>query len=71
MSIKEKVNVERPSYLVANQKLIFSGKVLKDTQTLDENGFKENDFLVCMVTKEVAKVQFIILIQAIILTRII
>jgi UV excision repair protein RAD23 len=35
----------------ANMRLIFSGKVLKDTDSLEACGIKENDFLVVMVTK--------------------
>ena len=46
---------ERPDFSVERQKLIHSGKVLKDGSTVAESGFKENDFLVCMVTKEVPK----------------
>lgn len=34
------------------QKLIHSGKVLKDEQTIEELGISETDFIVCMVTKE-------------------
>jgi hypothetical protein len=33
------------------QKLIFAGKILKDDVTLAESAVKENDFLVCMVSK--------------------
>lgn len=33
------------------QKLIYAGKVLKDDETLAASGVKENDFLVCMVSK--------------------
>ena len=53
--VKGKVTAERPDFTVERQKLIHSGKVLKDAATVAESGFKENDFLVCMVTKEVAK----------------
>lgn len=35
----------------ANMKLIHSGKVLKDDQTIESCGIKQNDFLVVMVTK--------------------
>ena len=55
LDVKGKVTAERPDFSVERQKLIHSGKVLKDTATVAESGFKENDFLVCMVTKEVAK----------------
>ena len=55
LEVKGKVATERPDFSVDRQKLIHSGKVLKDASTVAESGFKENDFLVCMVTKEVAK----------------
>jgi len=55
LEVKGKVAAERPDFSVDRQKLIHSGKVLKDASTVAESGFKENDFLVCMVTKEVAK----------------
>jgi len=48
--------VVRSDLSADRQKLIHSGKVLKDTQTVSEVGISETDFLVCMVTKEVAKV---------------
>ena len=35
----------------ASQKLIHAEKVLKDSQTLATYEIKENDFMVCMVTK--------------------
>ena len=35
----------------ASQKLIHAGKVLKDNETLESYQIKENDFMVCMVTK--------------------
>eukprot|EP00339_Tiarina_fusa_P009879 CAMPEP_0117022992 /NCGR_PEP_ID=MMETSP0472-20121206/17210_1 /TAXON_ID=693140 ORGANISM="Tiarina fusus, Strain LIS" /NCGR_SAMPLE_ID=MMETSP0472 /ASSEMBLY_ACC=CAM_ASM_000603 /LENGTH=444 /DNA_ID=CAMNT_0004728991 /DNA_START=113 /DNA_END=1447 /DNA_ORIENTATION=- len=46
--IIEKENGELPA---STQKLIHSGKVLKDDQTIDSCGVKANDFLVVMVTK--------------------
>jgi UV excision repair protein RAD23 len=54
--LKEKIFAERSDFVVDRQKLIHSGKVLKDTSTVEEIGIKESEFLVCMVTKEVAKV---------------
>ena len=36
-----------------------AGKVLNDSATLESSGIKENDFIVCMVTKEAAKVEII------------
>jgi hypothetical protein len=41
---------------VERQKLIHSGKVLKDDQTISALGISETDFIVCMVTKESVKV---------------
>lgn len=49
--LKEKIQKERSDSPADRQKLIFSGKVLKDTQTIEEIGIGENDFLVCMVTQ--------------------
>mmetsp|Transcript_8215 Transcript_8215/g.15162 ORF Transcript_8215/g.15162 Transcript_8215/m.15162 type:complete len:449 (+) Transcript_8215:160-1506(+) len=46
--IVESSNAELPA---ANMKLIHSGKVLKDDQTIESCGIKQNDFLVVMVTK--------------------
>lgn len=44
----EASNAEFPA---AQLKLIHSGKILKDESTLEEYQIKEDDFLVCMVTK--------------------
>ena len=44
----EATNAEFPA---AQLKLIHSGKILKDDSTLEECKIKEDDFLVCMVTK--------------------
>ena len=46
--IKESEKSELPG---DNMKLIHSGKVLKDDQTIESCGIKTNDFLVVMVTK--------------------
>ena len=47
---------EKSEFPADRQKLIHTGKVLKDATTLAENEIKENEFIVCMVTKETAKV---------------
>lgn len=60
--MKSKIQDAKADHAVERQKLIHSGKVLKDTQTIAELGISESDFLVCMVSKEVAKVQIIALI---------
>lgn len=52
--MKEKVQEERPEFTVDKQKLIHAGKVLKDSQTIEEIGLKETDFIVCMVSKDAA-----------------
>ena len=52
--MKETIAVERPELVAERQKLIHNGKVLKDTSNLTESGINENDFIVCMVTKESA-----------------
>ncbi|KAG7346612.1 DNA repair helicase rad25 [Nitzschia inconspicua] len=46
--IIESTNADLPA---ANMKLIHSGKVLKDDQSIESCGIKQNDFLVAMVTK--------------------
>ncbi|KAG7387423.1 UV excision repair protein RAD23 B [Phytophthora pseudosyringae] len=49
-AVKQKIE-ELQKFPVTQQKLIHSGKVLKDDSTLAEYNVKENDFLVVMVTK--------------------
>ncbi|KAI9183686.1 UV excision repair protein rad23 [Blastocladiella emersonii ATCC 22665] len=48
--IKEKL-AESQGFDVASQKLIYSGKILADDQTVEALGVKETDFMVVMVTK--------------------
>lgn len=43
------------SFEVGKQKLIFSGKILKDDAKLADHGVKENDFMVCMVSRKSKK----------------
>jgi UV excision repair protein RAD23 len=58
LDLKNKIETSRGSELAAaRQKLIHSGKVLKDEQSISELGILETDFIVCMITKEVAKVR--------------
>ena len=52
--VKEKVAAVRADMPATRQKLIHAGKVLKDDTTLASSGVAENDFIVCMLTKEVA-----------------
>ena len=47
--MKESIKADMPA---SSMKLIHSGKVLKDTDSVDSVGIKENDFLVVMVTKQ-------------------
>lgn len=54
-AVKVKVEAVRNDLPADRQKLIHAGKVLKDDTSLRSNGIVENDFIVCMVTKEVAK----------------
>jgi UV excision repair protein RAD23 len=56
--VKEKVEALKSDLPASRQKLIHAGKVLKDESVLGETGITENDFIVCMVTKEAAKVLF-------------
>eukprot|EP01041_Mallomonas_annulata_P001797 gene1797-3486_t len=55
LAVKEKIAVEKQDLQADRQKLIHAGKVLKDSSSLLEAGITENEFLVCMVTKETAK----------------
>jgi UV excision repair protein RAD23 len=50
--VKEIIEQAKSEMPASRQKLIHSGKVLKDTQELSETGIAENEFLVCMLTKE-------------------
>lgn len=52
--LKNKIQEARSELAADRQKLIHAGKVLKDTQTVAEIGVTEADFIVCMVSKEVA-----------------
>lgn len=52
-AVKTAIASQKPDMPANRQKLIHSGKVLKDSQTLGETGIAENEFLVCMLTKEV------------------
>jgi UV excision repair protein RAD23 len=53
-NLKQKIQDSKPDFSVDKQKLIHSGKVLKDSQTIAEIGMKDTDFIVCMVSKEAA-----------------
>lgn len=55
--LKNKIQDSKADLLAERQKLIHSGKVLKDEQSISELGITESDFIVCMITKEVAKVR--------------
>jgi UV excision repair protein RAD23 len=55
-AVKSKIQAARSDMVVERQKLIHSGKVLKDEQLVDELKLADADFIVCMITKEVAKV---------------
>ncbi|PIA15491.1 putative UV excision repair protein [Coemansia reversa NRRL 1564] len=50
-TVKAKIEKELKEYPAATQKLIFSGKVLLDTQTISDIKIKENDFMVLMAVK--------------------
>lgn len=52
--MKEKIAAVKSELPADRQKLIHSGKVLKDESPLSETGITENEFIVCMVTKESA-----------------
>lgn len=59
--LKVKIEESRADHAAARQKLIHAGKVLKDEQLIAELGISEADFIVCMITKEIAKVVVFIL----------
>jgi hypothetical protein len=50
LAVKEKVKAAQ-GFEPETQKLIYAGKILKDDQTVSAAGVKENDFLVCMISK--------------------
>lgn len=52
--VKVKVADAKPELPASRQKLIHSGKVLKDENVVSETGINENEFIVCMITKEAA-----------------
>lgn len=45
------IEATNPEFPAAQLKLIHSGKILKDESSLQEYNIKEDEFLVCMVTK--------------------
>jgi len=49
--VKTIIETTRSEMTAAGMKLIYSGKVLKDAQTLEQCNVKPNDFLVVMVSK--------------------
>lgn len=49
--VKTIIETEKPELPAAGMKLIHSGKVLKDTDSIAACGIKPNDFLVVMITK--------------------
>ncbi|KAJ7687945.1 hypothetical protein B0H17DRAFT_1203303 [Mycena rosella] len=53
-AIKSKIE-QSQGFAPNSQKLIFSGKVLKDDQTLESCGFRETDYLVLIVVKPKSK----------------
>ncbi|KAF8325218.1 uncharacterized protein EI90DRAFT_3000080 [Cantharellus anzutake] len=48
--LKQKIN-ELQGHPVTSQKIIYSGKILPDSKTVESCNFKEKDFLVLMVSK--------------------
>ena len=59
--LKDRIQEARPELAAERQKLIHAGKVLKDTQTVAEIGVTEADFIVCMVSKEIAAPKVVII----------
>ena len=51
LQVKAVIEETNPEFPAAQLKLIHSGQILKDDSTLAEYKIKEDEFLVCMVTK--------------------
>lgn len=51
--VKQKIDNDLKLGAPSTQKLIFQGKILKDTQTVAEAGIKAGSLLVCMISKVV------------------
>lgn len=51
LQVKAVIEETNPEFPAAQLKLIHSGQILKDDNTLAEYKIKEDEFLVCMVTK--------------------
>ena len=51
LQVKGVIEATNPEFPAAQLKLIHSGQILKDESTLAEYKIKEDEFLVCMVTK--------------------
>jgi hypothetical protein len=49
--VKQAIESARSDFPAAHQKLILTGKVLKDEQSIQELGITDKNFLVCVVTK--------------------
>ena len=49
--MKQKIETELKLGEASSQKLIFSGKILKDKDTIKQLKLKETDFFVVMVSK--------------------
>lgn len=58
--MKTKIQSIKSGLVVDRQKLIHAGKILRDEQCLKDLGLKDSDFIVCMLTKEVAKVNYLL-----------
>lgn len=52
LSVKQRIHSQYDLGDVDSQKLIYSGKILKDEQSVDSSGIKEGGFLVLMIKKE-------------------
>ena len=51
LNIKQKLNEHNTEYKVENMRLIFMGKILKDDQSIDENGMKGNSTIHCVISQ--------------------
>ena len=49
-AVKEKINSEK-GWASSTQKLIYSGKILQDDNTIESYKIEEKGFIVCMVSK--------------------